>query len=343
MGCGGSKQEHTVDLPGSRPSAIHISVLKELSYQKVMVNNDGVQALIEFATSEFAEENMLFWAAAQKFSKAEGADLAKLGAEIVDKYLCSSAEFQVNLPSNLAAPFSKASAQGSYEWKHGMFGDTNQGQLGEIYRLIMRDTFARFKYSDKAKDLLEICPELAQEPEADAVKEAAGPTEESKDVARKSRADTSLAARLGKWREGCGCDRITLWLIDPKSNNMFNVCSTELGNTMIMIPVGVGLAGKAAQKGQDMFITDAYTDPTFSRDIDKATGFRTKQVCCVVLRKADGAKPMAVVQLINKVEGQGKKFTAKDAELIKFDLPAILPIFENYERTSISRWNEVEA
>jgi hypothetical protein len=74
-----------------------------------------------------------------------------------------------------------------------------------------------------------------------------------------------------------------------------------------------------------------------------ATGFRTKQVCCVVLRKASDAPVSAVVQLINKMEGKGEHFTPKDCELIRADLPAIVPIFESYERTSVARWNQVEA
>ena len=69
---------------------------------------------------------------------------------------------------------------------------------------------------------------------------------------------------------------------------------------MISVPVGVGLAGRAAQSGDDVFIDDAYAGPTFSREIDLATGFRTKQVCCIVLRKPGAQRPSAVVQLINK-------------------------------------------
>ena len=89
-----------------------------------------------------------FWSAGLKFAKASSGELATLGGEIVDKYLCSSAEFQVNLPSKLSAPFAKKASEGGYEWKHGMFGDASSGQLGEIYSLVMRDTFARFKCAE---------------------------------------------------------------------------------------------------------------------------------------------------------------------------------------------------
>ena len=310
-----------------------------------MTDPDGVEALIAFAASEFADENMLFWAAAQKFATAEGDEVAKQGAEIIDKFLCATAEMQVNLPSALSVPFAKASGKGEYTWAKGMFGTESSGQVGEIYKLIRNDTFARFKYSDRAKELLEEKPQLAVGAQEAAAEDDAldDMIEGSVAMARKSRANKSLASTLEEWAEATGCVRLTLWMVHQPTGRMFNVSSTQLGNAMISIPVGIGLAGAAADKGVDIHIDDAYNDPTFNKAVDLATGFRTKQVCCVALREAEGTPVLAVAQLINKKEGAGDAFTDDDIATVRKSVQELLPLFKTYENTRVSKWSEVVA
>jgi hypothetical protein len=349
MGCGGSKSEPAFSNRSTSDGAlaggdITISTLKELNFDSTMADSDGVKAMIDFAASEFADENMLFWAAYRDFAAAEGDDVAKQGAEIVDKFLCGSAEMQVNLPSALFAPFSKKSSEGDYEWKSGMFGDETSGQVGEIYRLIRNDTFSRFKFSDRATELLEMNPSLAaaRKPEEEEEDE----DDEPRRMARKSRADTTLAGTLRDWMDDCSCVRVTLWMIDHVATppRMFNVAGTQLGNAMISIKVGIGLAGRAAASGEDIKIADAYEDPTFNRSVDLATGFKTKQVCCVVLRKAEGGKPIAVAQLVNKAEdAKEQEFTDADIASVRKSEKKLLPLFEAYENTRASQWGDVVA
>ena len=54
-------------------------------------------------------------------------------------------------------------------------------------------------------------------------------------------------------QELVGAERVTAWLID--SVKMWNIASTTLGNAMIELPLGVGLAGKAAASGEDRYTT----------------------------------------------------------------------------------------
>ena len=46
-----------------------------------------------------------------------------------------------------------------------------------------------------------------------------------------------------------------------------------------------------------MLMTD--DDPNFSRDMDQKTGFRTRSVLCVVLKREDGTAAV-VLQMLNK-------------------------------------------
>lgn len=44
---------------------------------------------------------------------------------------------------------------------------------------------------------------------------------------------------------------------------------------------GVGIAGTVAANGEEINISDPYKDPRFNQDVDKRTGFVTKNILCV--------------------------------------------------------------
>ena len=51
-------------------------------------------------------------------------------------------------------------------------------------------------------------------------------------------------------------------------------------------------------------IRDAYADERFNKDVDRRTGFRTRNMLVVPIRSADAEKRViAVAQMINKLDG----------------------------------------
>ncbi|KAH8611152.1 GAF domain [Trypanosoma vivax] len=73
----------------------------------------------------------------------------------------------------------------------------------------------------------------------------------------------------------------------------------EDGNVVTM-PKGTGIAGYVAQTGETVNIPDAYHDPRFNREVDKATGYRIKTILCMPVRYEGSI--VAVAQLINKLD-----------------------------------------
>lgn len=73
----------------------------------------------------------------------------------------------------------------------------------------------------------------------------------------------------------------------------------EDGNT-VTIPIGTGIAGFVAQTGETVNISDVYADDRFNRDVDKATGYRTKTILCMPVMYEGSI--VAVAQLINKMD-----------------------------------------
>nr|CCC92770.1 putative cAMP-specific phosphodiesterase [Trypanosoma congolense IL3000] len=73
----------------------------------------------------------------------------------------------------------------------------------------------------------------------------------------------------------------------------------EDGN-IVTIPKETGIAGYVAVTGETVNIPDAYADERFNREVDKATGYRTKTILCMPVMY-EGAI-VAVAQLINKLD-----------------------------------------
>ena len=173
---------------------------------------------------------------------------------------------------------------------------------------------ARFKLSDFATELLQARPDLGVGAKS---KRFSLPGHAAPTPRGDAKAKTILKTAIADWKQKIGCDRVTLWLLEQKEGCLYNIASSEMDNALISLPLGVGLAGTSAQSGEDLFVPDAYKDGAFNPEVDKASGFKTKQVCCVALKH--NGKVAAVVQLLNKpkaLHGSGAVFTPEDAAAV---------------------------
>ncbi|MEW5693475.1 MAG: HD domain-containing phosphohydrolase, partial [Candidatus Hydrogenedentota bacterium] len=68
------------------------------------------------------------------------------------------------------------------------------------------------------------------------------------------------------------------------------------------LPVGKGIAGYVARTGEIVNLNDVYSDGRFNPEIDKLTGYKTRNMLCVPLYTRDD-KIIGVVQVLNKIEG----------------------------------------
>ena len=113
-----------------------------------------------------------------------------------------------------------------------------------------------------------------------------------------------------------GADRGTIWILDPDTHEIWTKVAQGLSNEeQIRIPVGVGIAGQSAATGEIINIPDAYADPRFNRQVDKDTGYVTRNILCVPMRDHVGAVS-GVLQALNKVDPEPSPFTQDDEELL---------------------------
>ncbi len=115
-----------------------------------------------------------------------------------------------------------------------------------------------------------------------------------------------LLADLG--RDIVGADRCTVWLINPKTGDIWSKVSHGLDR--ITIPKGHGIAGSVAADGKPLIINDPYSDDRFDKDVDKRTGYRTRSILALPIADADG-RTIGVYQAINKKTGA---FTTGDQD-----------------------------
>lgn len=107
-------------------------------------------------------------------------------------------------------------------------------------------------------------------------------------------------------------ERGTLFLVDEKTQETWSLIAHGLDKQEIRLPLGKGIAGHVAQTGEIVNIPDAYDDPRFNSEVDKKTGFRTRNILCLPIRNKAG-KIVAALQLLNKTQGA---FTDDDADFL---------------------------
>jgi HD-GYP domain-containing protein (c-di-GMP phosphodiesterase class II) len=134
--------------------------------------------------------------------------------------------------------------------------------------------------------------------------------EVAKAMAAERDLDPLLALILREAAAVVEADRCTLFLADRERGELWSKIAHGTGE--IRIPLGAGIAGAVAGSGRPIRIEDAYADPRFDREVDRATGYRTRSVLCVPMVSTKG-EVVGVLQALNRREGP---FTEEDEELL---------------------------
>jgi serine phosphatase RsbU (regulator of sigma subunit) len=108
-------------------------------------------------------------------------------------------------------------------------------------------------------------------------------------------------------------ERATLFLYDPSTNELYSRIATKSEISVIRMPADRGIAGSVARTQACLVIPDAYSDPRFNREVDRKTGWRTRNILAVPMTNLNG-NLVGVVEALNKRSGP---FTDDDAALMR--------------------------
>lgn len=97
-------------------------------------------------------------------------------------------------------------------------------------------------------------------------------------------------------------DRSTLFLHDPKTDELWSLIAEGINTKEIRFPSFAGIAGECFTSGQPLNIPDAYADERFNQDVDRQTGYRTDNILCMPIINKEGRK-LGIIQVLNKAGG----------------------------------------
>jgi phosphoserine phosphatase len=133
------------------------------------------------------------------------------------------------------------------------------------------------------------------------------------DVTRKLATPLDLTSMLTEvvdaGRAILNADRGSVFLFDSKAEELYTTVATGIGQ--IRFPATRGIVGECAQTRRVVNVPDCYADPRFGREVDQASGYRTRCLLAVPLIGYDAAL-VGVLQVLNKHEGV---FTAEDEKI----------------------------
>lgn len=136
-------------------------------------------------------------------------------------------------------------------------------------------------------------------------------------------------------------ERSTVFLHDAESGELFSRFAQGENQREIRLLDTEGIAGHVFQTCNGVIVEDAYQDERFNADIDRETGFRTKQILCAPITTVRG-ETIGVIQSINC-----KKDNFSEADLhliaaIATQVAIFVQGFQTVEHLNAARKKELE-
>lgn len=108
-----------------------------------------------------------------------------------------------------------------------------------------------------------------------------------------------------------GAERASIFLYDGNTDELWT--KVALGANQIRVPAAAGIVGHVFKTNRLLNIPDAYADARFNREVDRRTGFVTRNLLTCPMVDLKG-KPLGVIQAVNKIGGI---FQREDEETIE--------------------------
>ena len=109
------------------------------------------------------------------------------------------------------------------------------------------------------------------------------------------------------------CDRSSIFVWDREHHELVACPALGVEGETLRIPEGAGIVGEVVAKNETIKVDHAYKDPRFHADVDKQSGYKTKNLICVPVHDAEG-ELVGAFECINKNRGN---FSEDDAESLK--------------------------
>jgi adenylate cyclase len=165
------------------------------------------------------------------------------------------------------------------------------------------------------------------------------------DVSRKLAAletlDEMLEMLISITTTELGAERGTLFMNDAESGELYSRIALGSQTREIRLMNTEGVAGAVFKSGEGLIIEDAYADDRFNQEIDRQTGFKTKNILCAPIRTGRG-ELIGVAQALNKTNGPFTDADLKLLEAMATQAALTLQSSISFERMKKSREQELK-
>jgi putative nucleotidyltransferase with HDIG domain len=124
---------------------------------------------------------------------------------------------------------------------------------------------------------------------------------------------TALLAVVARWTsEAVGVERSSVFLHDRERHELWTVVA-EGEPREIRISDKAGIAGWVTARGEPVIVSDVTNDPRWNKEVDRKTGYTTRNILCVPMDDAQGER-LGVFQCLNRTGGG---FTEDDVKFLQ--------------------------
>lgn len=153
--------------------------------------------------------------------------------------------------------------------------------------------------------------------------------------------DPLLTEIVQRTTELLEADRSTLFLVDRERRELWSKVIEGDEVKEIRLPAGVGVAGWVADHGRPLHIRDAYRDARFNQDVDRQSGYKTRNMLAWPVRRPQKPEVLGVVQVLNKTEGSFRPTDERLLEAIASEIGVALEVSSLY-REAVERSEMLE-
>ena len=137
-----------------------------------------------------------------------------------------------------------------------------------------------------------------------------------------------------------GAERGTLFLYDNETDELFSRIIKADEVVEIRFPIEKGIAGAVFESGETLIVSDVYADSRFNTDIDKQTGYTTKNLICLPIRLGISKDVIGVLELLNLQQLPLKPEVLQLLSSVTTDSARVLKHAQQFEQIQRARENE---
>jgi len=124
--------------------------------------------------------------------------------------------------------------------------------------------------------------------------------------------ENSLELIADEAKELLHADRCSIFIVDAEDKMLWTKLSDGIGR--IVISLDAGIVGDTYQSAKPQVVNSPYSDPRFLPNIDKKSGYVTKNIITVPIFDSK-REVIGVIQLLNKLRGD---YNNDDLESLTF-------------------------